>query len=67
MVYYKLVYIIINIAKIIINIVIKNLNLVDFIVNNQKLGFTSKFWTLLCYLLGIKLKLSITFYIQIST
>lgn len=63
MVYYKLVYIIINITKIIINIVIKDHNLVNFIVDDQKLRLTSKFWTLLCYLLGMKLKLSITFYI----
>ena len=68
-VYYKPVEVIIdtlNLAKIIINIVMRHYGLLDLIVTNQRLLFISKFWLLLCYLLGIKQKFSIAFYPQID-
>ena len=57
MIYYKLVKVIINVPsliKIIINIIIRYHGLLNSIVINQRLLFTSKFWSLLCYFLGIK-------------
>ena len=42
--------------KIIINIIIKYYNLLDLIIINQKLLFTSKFLTLLSYFFNIKKK-----------
>ena len=38
----------------------------DLIITDQGLLFTSKFWSLLCYFLGIKQRLSTTFYQQIN-
>ena len=40
--------------------------ILDSIVTDQGLFFTSKFWSLLCYFLGIKRKLSIAFQLQID-
>ena len=57
MVYYKLVKVTINtlgLAKIIINVVMRHYGLSNLIVNNQESLFTSKFWLLLYYFLGIK-------------
>ena len=65
MVYYKSVKITIDalgLAKVIINVVIRYHGFSDLIVTNQELLFNSKFWSLLCYFLGIKRKLSTTFY-----
>ena len=67
MVYYRPVKVTIDasgFAEIIINIVIRHHGLSDSIVTNQGLLFTLKFWSLLCYFLGIKLRLSIAFHPQ---
>ena len=67
MVYYKPVKVTINapgLAKIIIDVVVRYHSLPDLIVTDRGLLFTSKFWSLLCYFLGIKRKLSIAFHLQ---
>ena len=67
MVYYKPVKVTIDapgLAKVIINVVMRHHSLPDSIVTNRRFFFTSKFWSLLCYFLGIKRKLSIAFYLQ---
>ena len=67
MVYYNPVKVTINtpgLAKIIIDVVVKYHGLPDSIVNDQESLFTSKFWSLLCYFLGIKQGLSTAFYPQ---
>ena len=69
MIHYKSVKVTINtldLAKVIIDIVVKHHRLPDSIVTDWGLLFTSKFWSLLCYLLGIRRKLSTTFYPQIN-
>ena len=65
MIYYKPVKIMINIpglAKVIIDLVLHYHNIAKLIIINQGLLFTLKFWFLLCYFLGIKRRLSKTFY-----
>ena len=47
--------------------VVRHHNLLDLIITNQKLLFILKFWSLLCYFLGIKQKLSTVFYLQIDS
>ena len=67
MVHYKLIKVIINppgLAEVIINVVVRHHRLSDLIVINQGSLFTLKFWSLLCYFLGIKRKLSTAFYPQ---
>ena len=67
MVHYKPVKVTINalgLAKAIINVVIRHHGLPDSIVTDRELLFTSKFWSLLCYFLGIKQKLFTAFYPQ---
>ena len=67
MVYYKPVKITINapgLAEVIIDVVIRYYGLSDSIVIDQELLFTSNFWSLLCYFLDIKQRLSIAFYLQ---
>ena len=67
MVYYKPVKIIFDapgLAKVIIDVVVRHHRLLDLIVSNKGSFFTSKFWSLLCYFLGIKQKLSTAFYPQ---
>ena len=67
MVYYKPVKVIINalsLAKVIIDMVVRHHKLSNSIVTDWGSLFTSKFWSLLCYFLGIKQKLSIAFYFQ---
>ena len=57
MVYYKTVKITINtpgLAEVIIDIVIYHHGLLDLIVIDKSAFFTSKFWSLFCYFLGIK-------------
>lgn len=57
MVYYKLVKVIINtarLAEVIINMVVQHYSLSDFIISDYRAIFTSKFWFLLCYLFGKK-------------
>ena len=65
MMYYKLVKITINAqrpAEVIINVVLWYHDFPDSIINNRKAIFILKFWFLLCYFLGIKRRLSNTFY-----
>ena len=67
MIYYKSVWVIIytsSLAKVIINVVVRHHGLPDSIFIDQELLLTLKFWSLLCYLLGIKQKLYIAFYSQ---
>ena len=57
MVYYKLVKVTIDapgLAKVIIGVVVRHHNFSDSIVTDRGSLFTSKFWSLLCYFLGIK-------------
>ena len=67
MVYYKSVKITINalgLAEVRINMVVRYHGLPDSIVINWDSLFTSKFWSLLCYFLGIKRWLFTTFHLQ---
>ena len=67
MVHYKPVKVTIDtpgLAEVIINIVVRHHGLPDSIITNQEFFFTSKFWSLLCYFLGIKRRLFITFHPQ---
>ena len=67
MVYYKPVMVNINtldLAEVIIDVVVRYYGLLNSIVTNRRLLFTSKFWSLLCYFLGIKRRPSTTFYQQ---
>ena len=67
MVHYKSVKVTINapgLAEVIINVVVQHHGLPDSIVTNQGSLFTSKFWSSLCYFLGIKRKLSTAFHPQ---
>ena len=69
MVHYKPVKITLNapeLAKVIIDVVVRHHGLLNLIFTNQGSLFTSKFWLSLCYFLGIKRKLSTTFYFQID-
>lgn len=57
MVYYELVKIMIDmlgLTEVIINIVVYHHGVSESIVIDQDLLFISKFWSLLCYFLGIK-------------
>ncbi len=67
MVYYKPVKVTINapgLAKVIINMVVCHHGVPESIVTDQALLFISKFWSLLCYVLGIKRKQSTAFHPQ---
>ncbi len=67
MVHYKLVKVTINVSdlvEVIIEVEIQHHGLPDSIISDKGSVFTSKFWFLLCYFLGIKRKLSIAFYPQ---
>lgn len=64
MIYHKLIKTTINVAdlaKIIINVVIRQHNFHKLIISNQGWIFFSKFWCLLCYFFDVKEKLSTTF------
>ncbi len=64
-VYYELVKITIDapgLAKVIIDVIVCHHGVLESIVTDRGLLFTSKFWSLLCYFLGIKKKLSTTFH-----
>ncbi len=64
-VYYESVKVIINapnLAKVIIDVVIYHYRVSESIVIDRGLLFTSKFWSSLCYFLGIKKKLSTVFH-----
>ena len=67
MVHYKPVKVIINapgLAEVIIDVVVRYYSLSDSIVTNRGSFFTLKFWSLLCYFLGIKRKLFTAFHPQ---
>ncbi len=67
MVYYEPFKVTINtssLAEVILNIVVQHHGLPDSIMSDQSSVFTSKFWSLLCYLFEIKQKLSIAFHPQ---
>ena len=53
-----------DLAEVILNMVVRHYNLADSIVSNQSFIFTARFWSSLCYFLGIKQKLSTTFHSQ---
>ena len=66
-VYYEPVQVIIDtprLAEVILDIVIRHHGLSDSIVSNRGSVFTSKFWSSLCYFLGIKQRLSTAFHSQ---
>ncbi len=67
MIYYKPVKVTINasaLVEVIIKAVVQYHGLLDSIVNDRDLVFISKFWSSLCYILGIERKLSTAFYLQ---
>ena len=67
MVYYEPVKVTIDapgLAKVIIDAIIQHYGLPDSIVIDRGSLFTSKFWSSLCYFLGIKRKLSTAFHPQ---
>ena len=69
MVYYELVKVTINtlgLAKVVIDVVIRHYGLLDSIISDWGAIFTFKFWSSLCYFLGIKRRLSIAFQPQIN-
>ena len=55
-----------GLAEVIIDIVVRHHGLPDSIITDQGSLFTSKFWSSLCYFLGIKRKLSTSFHPQID-
>ena len=64
-VHYKSVKVTIDapgLAKVIIDIVVQHHGLLEFIISIRRAIFTSKFWSLLCYFLGIKRRLLTAFY-----
>ena len=67
MVYYEPIKVIINapgLAEVIIDVVVQHHGLPDSIITDRGSLFTSKFWSSLCYFLGIKRRLSIAFHPQ---
>ena len=65
MIYYKLVKVTIdapNLTEVIIDMVVRDHGLPDLIVIDWRSLFILKFWSSLCYFLGIKQKLSIAFH-----
>ena len=69
LVYYKPVKITIDapgLAEVIIDIVVRDHGLPDSIVTDRGFLFTLKFWSLLCYFLGIKRRLFTAFLPQID-
>ena len=67
MVHYEPVMVTINtpgLAEVIIDVIVRHHGLLDSIVTNRGSLFTSKFWSLLCYFLGIKRRLSTAFHPQ---
>ena len=53
-----------GLAEIIIDVVVQYHGLLDSIISDRGAIFTSKFWSSLCYFLGIKKKLSTAFHSQ---
>ena len=69
MVHYEPVKVIIETAglvEVILDVIVWHHTLFNLIVSDRGLLFTSKFWSLLCYLLGIKQRLSTVFHPQID-
>ncbi len=67
MVHYKPVKVMIDapgLAEVIIHMVVRHHGVPESIIMDLGLLFTSKFWSLLCYFLGIKRKLSTVFHPQ---
>ena len=67
MVHYELVKVTIDIpelAEVILDVIVWHYGLPNSIVTDKSSLFTSKFWSLLYYFLGIKQKLSNAFYSQ---
>ncbi len=67
MIYYELVKVTIDapaLTEIIIKAVVRHHGLLDSIMSDCGLVFSSKFWSLLCYYLGIKQKVSTAFHPQ---
>ena len=52
-----------GLAEVIIDVVVRHHGLPDSIISDRRAIFTSKFWSLLCYFLGIKRRLSTTFHL----
>ena len=70
MVYYKVLRTTIDtmgLTEVSINIIMRYHGLSELINSDQSSLFTSKFWSLLCYFLSIKRKLSTTFYPQTNS
>ena len=67
MIHYKSVKITIDalgLAEVIIDVIVQHHGLLDSIVTDKSTLFTLKFWSSLCYFLGIKQRLSTAFYPQ---
>ncbi len=67
MIHYEPVKVTINatgLAEVTIDMVVRHHGVLELIVMDRGSLFTSKFWTLLCYFLGIKRKLSTAFHPQ---
>ena len=67
MVHYEPVKVTINapgLAEVIIDVVVRHHGLSDSIISDHGAIFTSKFWSSLCYFLGIKRRLSTAFHLQ---
>ena len=67
MVHYKQVKVTINasgLAEVIIDVVVRHHSLPDSIVTDKGLFFISKFWSSLCYFLGVKRRLLTAFHPQ---
>ena len=63
-VHYKPVQVIIDVSEqieMIVNVIVQYNGLFDSIISDREALFTSKFWSLLCYFLGIKRQLSTVF------
>ncbi len=70
MVHYELVKVTINapgLTEVILDVVVRYHGLLELIVSDWGLVFTSKFWLSLCYFLGIKQRLSTAFHPQIDS
>ncbi len=56
-----------DIAEVIIDVIVRHHGLPDSIISNRGSVFTSKFWSSLCYFLGIKRRLSTAFHPQTNS
>ncbi len=67
MVHYEPVSVIIDttgVVEVMIDVIVHHHGVLESIITDRDLLFTSKFWSSLCYFLGIKKKLSIAFHPQ---